>query len=161
MANSKLNKLTKNGITYDLQDKEISDKLASVNGIVKDNAGTLATAVEGTDYGYPLLKGAGVPSTSTIASVGQHYFDTSAAKAPYEYVCIAAGSIYTWIEAGGSGAGTNLIADEYSAYSAYAIGDVVIYEDSLYKCNTTISSGEAWNASHWTATTIDTLISEL
>lgn len=161
MANSKLNKLTKNGVTYDLQDKEISDKLASVNGIIKDNAGTLTTAVQGTDYGYPLLKGAGAPSTSTIASVGQHYFDTSAVKAPYEYVCVAAGSTYTWTEAGGGGAGSSLIADEYSASSAYAIGDVVIYEDGLYKCNTTISSGEAWTASHWTATAVDTLIGEL
>jgi hypothetical protein len=30
-----------------------------------------------------------------------------------------------------------------------------MHEDVLYKCNTAIATGgEAWNASHWTATTV-------
>ena len=47
-------------------------------------------------------------------------------------------------------ADTDIIADVYSASSTYAVGDYVIYNGSLYKCNTDISTAEAWTAAHWT-----------
>lgn len=44
----------------------------------------------------------------------------------------------------------NSIAPTYSASSTYAVGDYVIYNAQLYKCNTAITTAEAWTASHWT-----------
>lgn len=46
------------------------------------------------------------------------------------------------------------IAPAYSSSSTYTSGDLCIYNETLYRCNTTISVAEAWNASHWTAITI-------
>ena len=46
----------------------------------------------------------------------------------------------------------DVIAPTYDDSSAYAVGDYVFYGDVLYRCNTAIgSSGESWNATHWTA----------
>lgn len=54
------------------------------------------------------------------------------------------------------------IADEYSTSSAYAVGDLVIHENKVYKCTTAISpSGESWDSSHWSETTIDTQLAEM
>jgi hypothetical protein len=54
------------------------------------------------------------------------------------------------------------ISDEYSSSSAYAKGDYCIHNNTLYKCTTAIGSGgEAWNASHWSATKCDDELSEL
>ena len=46
------------------------------------------------------------------------------------------------------------IADTYSASSTYAVGDMVLKDGQLYKCNTAISTAEAWTAAHWTAVTV-------
>lgn len=54
-----------------------------------------------------------------------------------------------------------MIGDEYSSSSAYAVGDYCIYNNTLYKCTTAISTAEAWNPSHWTPTSCDTELSEL
>lgn len=48
-----------------------------------------------------------------------------------------------------------LISDKYSDESTYAVGDFCIYEDSLYVCNTAISTPEAWNSAHWDLTRVD------
>lgn len=49
---------------------------------------------------------------------------------------------------------SNNTAAEYSAASTYAVGAFVVYEGTLYKCISTISSPEAWTPAHWTQTTI-------
>ena len=46
----------------------------------------------------------------------------------------------------------SLIGDEYSNNSTYAVGDLVIYNNTLYKCNTAITQAEEWDSTHWTAT---------
>ena len=46
------------------------------------------------------------------------------------------------------------LADYYSASADYAVGDLIIRNDTLWKCNTAITGGEAWNANHWGQTTI-------
>lgn len=51
--------------------------------------------------------------------------------------------------------------DAYDDTSTYAVGDLCIYNNALYKCTTAITTAEAWNASHWTATSIADEISEL
>lgn len=42
----------------------------------------------------------------------------------------------------------------YNPSGTYVIGDYCTNDGNLYKCNTPIESGEAWNAAHWTATTV-------
>lgn len=48
----------------------------------------------------------------------------------------------------------NIIANEYSSSSTYALGSYVIYEDNLYRCTTAITTAEAWNSAHWTQVTV-------
>lgn len=51
---------------------------------------------------------------------------------------------------------TGIIIDEYDGTSTYAVGDYCIYNNTLYKCTTAITTAEEWNASHWTAVQIST-----
>ena len=46
------------------------------------------------------------------------------------------------------------MATAYSSSSTYAIGQYCLYNNYLYRCTTTISTAEAWNASHWTQVTV-------
>lgn len=45
-------------------------------------------------------------------------------------------------------------AAAYNPSGVYAVGDYCTNDSELYKCNTDIPSGEAWNVAHWTATTV-------
>lgn len=64
--------------------------IGALNGIPYSNGnGGILVAVPGEDYGYPLLRGYGPPTANTAASFGQHYYDLSATKPPFEYICIA------------------------------------------------------------------------
>lgn len=51
--------------------------------------------------------------------------------------------------------------DAYDDTSTYAAGDLCIYNNALYKCTTAITTAEAWNSDHWTATSIAGAINEL
>lgn len=55
-----------------------------------------------------------------------------------------------------SSASQDDVAPKYSAASTYDVGDLAFYDDALYRCTTAITVPEAWTASHWTSTTIDT-----
>ena len=46
------------------------------------------------------------------------------------------------------------MADAYDATKTYAVGDLCIYNNRLYKCKTAISTAEAWTAAHWEATNL-------
>lgn len=59
-----------------------------------------------------------------------------------------------------SKANSTSIADEYSASSVYAVGDLVVYKANIYKCATAITEPEAWNPAHWTLTTVEAEISK-
>lgn len=50
------------------------------------------------------------------------------------------------------------ISDEYDPTSTYAVGDLVIYNNLLYKCTTAITVPEAFDGTHWTRTTIEELV---
>lgn len=52
------------------------------------------------------------------------------------------------------------VADEYDDTQTYDKGDVVIYKNTLYICTTNNTTG-TWDASKWTATTIDNVIGDL
>lgn len=43
------------------------------------------------------------------------------------------------------------LAPQYSSSLTYKVGDYVIYNDSLYRCTTAITTAESWTAAHWTA----------
>lgn len=44
---------------------------------------------------------------------------------------------------------TNIGGEEYSSSSTYAVGDIVRYQEKLYKCITAITTAEAFNSSKW------------
>ena len=46
------------------------------------------------------------------------------------------------------------LSDAYSSSRTYAVGDLCILGNLLYKCNTAITTPEAWTPAHWVATTI-------
>lgn len=52
-----------------------------------------------------------------------------------------------------SGFADNL-ADEYDPTATYAVGDLCLHNNTLYRCNTDISTPEAWNSIHWTQTSL-------
>lgn len=45
-------------------------------------------------------------------------------------------------------------SDAYSSSRTYAVGDLCILGNLLYKCNTAITTPEAWTPAHWTTTTV-------
>ena len=45
-----------------------------------------------------------------------------------------------------------IIASNFSTSSTYAVGDYVLYDHTLYRCKTAISTAGAWDASKWDAT---------
>lgn len=51
------------------------------------------------------------------------------------------------------------IAPIYSSSSTYDVGDYVVYLGLLYKCNTTISTAESWDPTHWDRTTVVDILS--
>ena len=58
------------------------------------------------------------------------------------------------IAQGGGGGSTDVIADDFSTASTYAVGDYVIYNDSLYKCTTAVTTAGAWDSTKWTETLV-------
>ena len=48
----------------------------------------------------------------------------------------------------------DIISDAYDATATYAVGDYCIYNDTLYKCNTAIVTGEAFTPAKWDATNV-------
>ena len=45
-------------------------------------------------------------------------------------------------------------AAAYNPEGSYAVGDYCTHGGKLHKCNAPIDGGEAWNAAHWTETTV-------
>jgi hypothetical protein len=50
------------------------------------------------------------------------------------------------------------IATVYSSASSYTVGQLCMYNGNLYKCNTSIGSGETWNPAHWTQVTVGVVL---
>ena len=46
------------------------------------------------------------------------------------------------------------IAPAYDSTATYNLGDLVVYNDTLYECTTAIPVAEAWDSTHWTATDV-------
>lgn len=52
-------------------------------------------------------------------------------------------------------------AAAYDPEGSYAVGDYCTHGGKLHKCGTPIESGEAWNAAHWTETTVAAELAEV
>lgn len=52
-------------------------------------------------------------------------------------------------------------AAAYSSSATYAVGDYVFYGGTLYRCNTAITTAEAWTAAHWTAAVLGDDVADL
>ena len=64
------------------------------------------------------------------------------------------------IPKGYSGDATNLAAD-YSSNKIYAVGEYCIYNGSLYRCITPITTAETWTAAHWETVALADDVSEI
>lgn len=95
----------------------------------------------------------------TDATKWKLFIDNSAAAAATTAANTAANAANT--AATNATNATGYIADPYDATKTYAVGDYVIYNGKLYRCNTTISTAEAWTAMHWTETQVGDDVGEL
>lgn len=55
-------------------------------------------------------------------------------------------------------ANESIVADAYDNTQTYTVGDIVIYNNTLYKCTTAVSTAEDFDSAKWTATTLEELI---
>lgn len=53
------------------------------------------------------------------------------------------------------------IAPAFLTSATYAVNDLCIYNDTLYRCTTDITSPENWNASHWAVATVQDVLSRI
>ena len=51
--------------------------------------------------------------------------------------------------------------ETYSSSSTYEQGEFVVYDNTLYRCTTNITTPEAWNASHWETAKIGDLADDV
>lgn len=49
------------------------------------------------------------------------------------------------------------LAPTYSDSATYAVGDLVTYDNNLYRCNTAINTAESWTSAHWTMIPMSTV----
>ena len=56
---------------------------------------------------------------------------------------------------------TSREADQYDPEETYAVGDLCINNNVLYRCTTAITTAEVWTPAHWTQTTLANEISTL
>lgn len=129
----------------------LAAQAAKIGGILKaDGQGNVSTAEAGTEYGYGMIKGNGVPDNTTAGEIGQHYFDMTATQMPYEYICVGfTMSGYVWKVYGEAGTGFELkgrfstldalkeaiasgLVDEPEYGDAYLIGDTQPYDCYYY-----------------------------
>jgi hypothetical protein len=59
----------------------------------------------------------------------------------------------TSIASGGDTANPN-ISDAYDNTATYAVGEYCIYNNSLFKCSTAVTTAEDFDSTKWTATTV-------
>ena len=55
-------------------------------------------------------------------------------------------------------ANESIVADAYDNTQTYAVDDIVIYNNTLYKCTTAVMTPEDFDSTKWTATTLEELI---
>lgn len=146
------------------------DSLAIDTGsaTVKIDYAALATAIldklgAGSDGVVDIAHGGTNATTAADAR-------TSLGITPANIGAVAASSIID-IAHGGTGESTAVearaalgaaasaeLADAYDDNGTYDVGDLCIYDNTLYVCITPITTAEAWTAAHWAATTLNDVV---
>ena len=57
-------------------------------------------------------------------------------------------------------ANESVISDQYDNTKTYAVGDIVIYNNVLYKCTTAVTTAEDFDSTKWTATKVSELVAD-
>lgn len=83
------------------------------------------------------------------------------------YVDLTTGYSYRWaetmyVQVGGQDISLVLanFAPLYDTSATYAVGDLVIYQESLYACKSAIETAEEWNEEHWDIVDIESLLAD-
>ena len=102
-----------------------------------------------------------VEEVDVVTSVDSSSSDTEipTAKAVYTGLSAKADASST-TQALNSKADLADIAEEYDDTQTYAVGDVVIYEGDVYKCNTAVETAESFDSIKWTKKNVEELIEE-
>ena len=74
-------------------------------------------------------------------------------QAQYDLITPDSQTLYIITDAQGSYVKLPVITDAYDSTATYNTGDLCIYSDTLYKCNTDNTTG-TWDAQYWDATSI-------
>ena len=77
------------------------------------------------------------------------------------YICYNTGTVERILTDPDARQSAAIVAESYSVSSTYDAGDLVIKDNQLYKCNTSISTPEAWTAAHWDETTVGEAMKDL
>lgn len=106
MADLEFYRLSMTGAEADSGIRTGMEAGATSGVLLGDGNGGVTAAIPGRDFGYPLLEGNGPPTGNTAANIGQHYFDMTATKPPYEYICVGLNANgFIWIVYGDTGDG--------------------------------------------------------
>lgn len=87
--------------------------------------------------------------------------DAAKAEADQGALDIAAVTVTANGAAAHSLAAISNFAEAYDATSTYAVGDYVVYENLIYECTTAISVPEAFDGTHWSRVTVDSIATML
>lgn len=116
----------------------MSDKLINLDGLqaFKEEEDALLAEKQDTLTFNPTVPSGTTPTQLTGVKDGNNYYEIS------------------------GGSNLDIGYPTYDATATYAVGDVVIYDNKIYQCITSISTAEAWTAAHWqqVATSIDDII---
>lgn len=106
-------------------DNDTSTKIYSCAYQGNDGAGSPGSSL-------PIMDGVATVGTATAYSREDHIHPSDAAKF-----------------------NTANVASAYDSTATYNIGDLCIHDNQLYRCIFPITTAEAWNSAHWTATTLN------
>lgn len=126
-----------------MADKKISE-MTTASAVDSDDNLELSHSVNG---GFTSLK-ASILAIATKMLTGINF--TSALQTADKTVLGAINEVAQ----GGGGGSTDIIADDFSTESTYAVGDYVIYNGDLYKCTTAVTTAGAWDSNDWTETLV-------
>jgi hypothetical protein len=87
--------------------------------------------------------------------------DAAKAEADQGAIDIDAVTVTANAAASRSLAAISNFAEAYDATSTYDVGDYVVYENLLYECTTTITVPEAFDGTHWSRVTVDSVATGL
>ena len=77
------------------------------------------------------------------------------------YICYTPGHVERILTATDAQKSEAIIASEYSNAETYAVDDLVVKDNTLYRCIVAITSPETWTAAHWENITVAEAIADI